>query len=473
MKIIPLFFSLLVTTGDHDAGPYTLEACRAIALEHNRAIAIANLKTGKARHERNAFRTLFLPEFSAAATYLYTTARIRQEIPSLYLPTYITDPATGQLKPDVLLAPDGQPVTGPDGNPVFNRYAYFPGAGMEINPSGTYLAAISARQPIFAGGKILSAYNMARTAARVAAIDAELTRVEVITRTDEAFWTHVKALETERVARAFKELVDELERSVQRAGESGMKTRNDQLKVRVQANKADLQLLVAANAVRLSRENLCQVMGLPLSTALVLSHDLDGEGLVATPGEPARPRPEHALLDEQVKLKGQQVHLARSGFLPTIGVTASYGRARALELNDAPLLDRPFFSAVLSVQVPIFHWGEGMNKVRAARDEQRIAEQQRDELTERMELEARQAACKIEESRAGIRMNALALEQAAENLRVVRARHAAGMETLATYLEAQALWQQASLSLLDARVSLRLDLTLYMKATGNLPARDE
>jgi hypothetical protein len=42
------------------------------------------------------------------------------------------------------------------------------------------------------------------------------------------------------------------------------------------------------------------------------------------------------------------------------------------------------------------------------------------------------------------------------------------METLADYLEAQTLWQQAWLTLIESKIARRLHETYYRKATGKL-----
>jgi len=49
-----------------------------------------------------------------------------------------------------------------------------------------------------------------------------------------------------------------------------------------------------------------------------------------------------------------------------------------------------------------------------------------------------------------------------------RRQYEKGMETLAGYLEAQTLWQQAWLENIEANINLRLNETYYKKATGTL-----
>jgi outer membrane protein TolC len=109
-----------------------------------------------------------------------------------------------------------------------------------------------------------------------------------------------------------------------------------------------------------------------------------------------------------------------------------------------------------------------MNKIRAAKAERQIMERQRDELTEKMDLEIQQTWHQFSESQLEVAMNTLALEQAEENLKTTRNQYEAGMETLANYLEAQTLWQEASLTLLESKIAQHLNETYYLKAMGRL-----
>ena len=452
---------------------YTLEMCRDTALKYNHAAAIAGQTEAKAKYGERAYATRFLPQFAASGSYLYTNTGFKRRIESMYLPTYVPDPASGKLQPNVVMQPDGKPLIGQDGNPVFNQYAHFPGMDLDLRLSGTYFAGIGVEQPLFMGGKILSAYKMAQIGRDMAALNSRLTREEIIVKTDEAYWLHFKALESEKVALAFGEVAGELLQNVRQAEQSGMKTRNDLLRVQVQMNRAELQLQKARNAIRLSRMNLCQVMGLPLTTEIILSPDSpdfsETASVVTAPDESSKnSRPDYSLLEKQIELKHRQIQLVRADFLPQIGVAANYGYMHGLKMNGRPLVDRASFSALLSVRIPLFHWGEGRNRIRAAGAEKQIMEWQRDDLSEKMDLEIQQARDRLSESQLEEEMNALALEQAEENLRTTRNRYDAGMETLANCLEAQTLWQQASLTLLESKIARRLNETYYLKATGRL-----
>ena len=437
----------------------TPELSREMALENNKQMVIAAGKREMASYEVKAYRANFLPKITATGNYLFTTASLEKTIPPLYLPTYVPD-GGGQLVPNIL--------TSMDGVPLFKEYAFFPGMELSLKPNNTYIAGLSLEQPLYAGGKISAAYRMARVGQEMAQLNEAKTRAEVILDADEAYWTYVETLELEKTARAYRELLTQLQRDVENGLNAGMVPRNDLLKVQVKVNEADLQLMRAENGVRLSRMNLCHVIGLPLNSEVAVDNTPVSTGLVEVPLPDLASRPDYGLLSEQITLKELQTDLEKSDFLPRVGIAGNMGYANGLELNGNKLLDHTAFSAVVSVSIPLFHWGEGRNKVRAAESEERMAALQREELEEKMNLEIEQSLQAYNESQAQVILTTRSLGQAEENLRESSDRYETGLETLSGLLEAQTMWQQAHAELVRARSAARIAETRYLKAAGRL-----
>lgn len=447
----------------------TLEQCREMALENNKSISIASRDKEKAEYTVRIAKSRFFPGISATGNYLYSDSKMDYTLPDGYLPTFVPDPATGQLTPNVIIGEDGKPVIGEDGNPVFNQYAYFPGMDLSMNMKNTWMAGLHAEQPVYTGGKITSAYRMARIGNEIAGLNAHLSRVEVIVKVDEAYWTYVKTGELLKLAKSYQRVVTALLRDVQNARDVGLKHRNDVLKVRVKVNEVELQLRRAENGLRLARKNLCYITGLPLDTEITISGKLDESvGIITENTSDYTSRPEYAMLDRQIQLKEQEIRFTRSDFLPSVGISANYGYINGLKLNGNRLFNGASFSALVSVNIPLYQWGEGKNKVRVAETERTIACLQRDDAARQMELEITQAHDRWDESALDVQLTTHALEQARENMRVSEDRYKSGMETLSDYLEAQTVWQQAWTEHVEALSRLRLNQTYYLKAAGKL-----
>jgi outer membrane protein TolC len=437
----------------------TLEECREMALENNKQIAISAQTKEKASTDVKAYRANFLPKFSLSGGYLLSNASSSLTIPGGYLPTYV--PGTdGTLVPNLLTASSE--------NPVFNLYAYMPDTEFRIKLSNSYTASVIAEQPIYMGGKITSAYRMARIGQEIASLSGRLSRSEVLLTTDEAYWNYVKAFELHKVAEKYQKTVNELLRNVRAGEEVGLLQRNNVLKVQVKLNEAELQVRKTENAIRLARMNLCHVIGLPLNTDIALPESFETPNELVSYESTITQRPEYEMLAKQVEFKHQQTKLVRSEFMPNIGLAAMYNYTYGVKVNDQPFFDNTSFAAVLSVKIPLFQWGEGRNKVRSAKTEQKISELNQADANEKMELELMKAINEVDEASLEVELTRHALAEAEENLKTHKDMYETGMATLADYLEAQTAWQKAGADEVNAKAALRLSLTRYNKAAGKL-----
>ena len=215
--------------------------------------------------------------------------------------------------------------------------------------------------------------------------------------------------------------------------------------------------------------NLCRVVGLDLNTALQAADSLSG---MVTPGiledgVTVTQRPEYSILDKEIELKQKQVELTRSDFLPQLGVSLSYGYTDGISVNGESE-GIASFVALASLKVPVFHWCEGRNKIKAMKAEQEISELKKEDASQMMLLEATKARFGVEDAAMRVKLTAHSLTQAQENLTESKNRYEVGMETLTDYMEAQAQWQKAWSDWIDAKAGLRLSETGYLKATGRL-----
>jgi len=460
---ISAFFLAFPAGSSYAQQVMTLERCRSLALENNKAIAIAARNSEIAGYTQKSYRTNYLPKLSVSGNYFYSNVTMRKTLPGNYLPTFVPDPATGQLTPNIL-------TMAPDGSPIFKEYAYFPDMDIALKLSGTWMAGMRAEQPVYMGGKITSAYKMSQIGSELASLNQALTHAELIVKTDEAYWTCVQTSELVKLAISYQKVVTELLRNVQDAQEVGLRHKNDVLKVQVKVNEAELQVRKAENALALSRKNLLRLIGIPFDSAIVLPESFDEPSPIFRDRSSGTfdARPEYAMLEKQIELKEQQVRLVQSDFLPKVGVMANYGYLNGLMLNGDKLLDRASFFAVASVSVPIFQWGEGRHKVRAARAEREVVQMRRDDISEQMALELANALNKCDESDLEVQLTTRALAHAQENMKMSSDQYDAGMESLADLLEAQTVWQRAWMEHVNAKARQRIHHTCYLKATGQL-----
>lgn len=468
--VLLFIFCISITCGSPlRAQTLSLDSCINMALSNSRQIEKSKLQTRQSEYTVSAMKANFYPNLKLSATDLYSTSNGFTSIGGGYLPTF-TPGADGSLQPNVLLDPaTGQPVMSADGQtPVFQQYAYFPEQKLDFKVGNVIMAGVTAEQPIYMGGKIVAGYKMSKLARDMAVQNERLTEAQVIVATEEAYALLVHATEMQRVAVVYDSLLLRLKYDVDAAKAQGMASHNDVLKVGVKKDEAQLKLRQAENAVRLAQMNLGRLIGDTNSKPLPLveeGYDTAAD-IEIEPSWSLSQRPEAVILNMKSRLAEQNVRLKRSDFLPHIGVSVGYHYLYGMKFNDQRLFNGGSFGAILNVSIPIFHFGEGRNKIRAARMEARQARVEEQDLLEQMQLEAMREANNLDEARLELEMTGRALSQAEENLRIARKSYNAGMESLSDLLEAQTLYQQALARRADARFQLSLSLARYRKATG-------
>ena len=331
------------------------------------------------------------------------------------------------------------------------------------------MGGIQVEQPLYMGGKIRAAYKMSLLGKEMAQLSETLTASEVIVKTDQAYAQVIKAKEMKKVADKYNAVLVELKKNVESAYKHGLKPQNDVLKVQVKLNESELNIRKAGNALRLATMNLCHYIGKPLTSDIRTADNFPEVAQdIRLQISDISARPEYAILNQQVAIAKQQVKLNRSELLPQIGVKGSYDYIHGLEINDQDLYNKGSFSVLLNVSVPLFHFGERTNKVRAAKAKLEQTRLEQENMNEQMLLELTQAANNLDEAQLESTIAERSLQQAEENMRVSRSQYDVGLETLSDHLEAQAMWQQAYETHVDARFRLYLNYVAYLKATGTL-----
>lgn len=457
-----------IATAD-TASALSLDSCRALAIKYNKSLLAARKMTSKYGYDVKAYRANYFPKFKLMANDYYSNSTGSMAIAGGYLPTYVPNLTTGALSPNVLTDAAGNVVMGADGNPVFKEYAYFPDMDIDYKVGNIFQAGISIEQPIYMGGKITAAYKMSKIGLEMAELNELLTENEVIVKVETAYMQVVKAQEMNKVAVKLRDMLRELLANVESSYKHGMSPQNDVLKVQVKLNESELQVRQTENALRLASMNLCHLIGQPLtSNVAVQSDDMLVQPETSSPLDNVTNRPEYEILNYKSELAEQQVKLDRSEFLPNVALAGSYSYMHGLDVNNKKLFNKPFAGVLLTVNIPLFHFGEGVNKVKAAKmEKERVLLEQQD-LVEQMNLELAQAANNLDEAFMEVELTRNSLAQAEENMRISRNQYELGLETLVNYMEAQTLWQQSYANMINAQCNLFVQGTKYRKAAGLL-----
>lgn len=472
---------------------FNLDSCRNMALTHNKGLLMAKEKMDKARYERKAAFTNFLPDFSATGGYLFFSDEISllddgqksalshmgtnlqqgimQSAPELIQQIGQADP---QLAGALQQALQGGGLAGVTS--VLDQLGNELTDAFRTDTRNVWFGAVTLAQPLYMGGKIRAYNRITKYSEKLARTQHDAKLQEVVLDTDNAYWTVVSLAYKKKMAESFLQLVSRLDSDVERMVDEGVATRADGLTVKVKVNEAEMMLTKVDNGLALSRMVLCQLCGLPLDTRFVLADEDRTELYAVETGEDQAVeralanRPELKSLELAHKIYEDKVRVVRSEMLPSLALTGGYMVSNPALLNGFENKFRGMWNVGVMLSVPIFHWNEGIYKVKAARSDANIARLQQSEAQEKIELQVNQSLFKVTEARKRMALSRKNMEKAEENLRYADRGFKEGVIPVSNVMEAQTAWLSAQSDNIDAQIDMKLAQTYLQKAMGTLEA---
>ncbi len=444
MKHYIFTIALLISFSGLAQQQVSLEESRQMALDYNKSLKAAKLKHYEAESQRKEARTAYLPNIDGTATATYLPSMDDINIPGFQLP--VMDAA---------------------GNAT-DQIVGFPGMSIGTEKMQYYNGQVAMQVPVYLGGQIRYANQMADKGVELAEQAYQLKTDEVIYNTDNAYWGLVAFKEQLNVAYKYYEMLDSLEQQMKVMYELGLTPKSEQLIVTVQKNEAQLNLMKAENAYKVMKMNLCQIVGLDMSTDIDVSDSLNmNPELIAMSNSidlAFMNRNELKMLDGQITISELQKKSDMSAYKPQLGAQVSYGYMDIPNLVDGQTMTQA--SAQLSI--PLVHWREKKHKKDAAKLRIEQARLQLDETKDFVQLEVQQYIIRVNEAYEAILLAKKNNEEAAESLEEVTASFEAGLNTTTDVLNSQAAWLSANAELLNALASYEVAKTAYYKGIGQL-----
>ncbi|WP_405371549.1 TolC family protein [Phocaeicola sp.] len=478
MKRFTSFLLLsLFTVGTYAQRILNLDSCRALALTNNKELRIGQEKINAAHYQRKAAFTNYLPKIDVMGTYMHTQKEIsllsddqKQSISHIGTSTSAALKEMAANNPILsTLLPALQPLEG-----GLNSMGQGLVDALRTDTRNLYAGTATLTQPLFMGGKIIAYNKITKYAEQLARSQHATGMQEVILNTDQAYWQVISLTNKKKLAESFLKLVQKLDEDVDKMVAEGVATKADGLSVKVKVNEAEMTLTQVDNGLSLSKMLLCQLCGLPLDTDLQLAdQDMENLALPATYTESnidlaLANREELKSLELASKIYQQKVNVARSEFLPTVGLTANYLVSNPSLLNGFENKFRGMWGIGVVVKIPVFHWGEGIYKVKAAKAEANIARYQLEDVKEKVELQVTQSSYKVNEAAKKLAMAEKNMEKAEENLRYATLGFKEGVIPTSNVLEAQTAWLSAQSGKIDAQIDLKMSEIYLNKSMGTL-----
>lgn len=474
----------------------TLQECRDMALENNNNLKIAQEKVNIANYDKKIAFSNYLPKISAQGTYMHNEKEI-QLLSDDKLNTLSTMGSTlqggvnGIIDPILLnLMQNPEMMQIIMNSPELQQLIYkihHIGALQALDLIGedianqftldtrnVYAGMVTVMEPVYAGGKIRAYNKIARYAQDLAQMQLTTEQQEIIVTTDKAYWQIVSLANKEKLTQNYVELLRTMTDNVDKLVAEGMATNADKLSVKVKLNDAELTLIKVQNGLALSKMLLCQSCGLPLDTNIILA-DEELEDVVIPVYNPEyteedimNNRPELQSLDIATKIYDKKVNIARSEFLPTVAVFGNYIVTNPSAFNGFENEFHGFYNFGVVAKVPLFHFGEGYNKVRKAKSEALITQLKLEDTKQLVMLQVSQYEKQIKEAESRLQMTTEKMLDAEENLRMATVGFNEGMIPSSTLEAAQTSWMQAHSEYIDAKIDVIMANTYLKKSIGKL-----
>lgn len=465
----------------------TLENCRQMAISHNKTLQIAQENVKAANELKKAAFTQFFPNFSANGTYTWNEKNLSLLSEDKYLPVYSmsangTPNYAGSWNNSWTMV-NGSPVpldaTGAPFNPKTNpekilwkNYALLPKDAMEFDIQNVFAGSVGFVQPLFMGGKILELNKIAKYGENLAEAQKENKEHELLIEVDEAYWRVVSLENKIKLAKDYRDLVAKVEENVKVMIEEGVATKAEALKVRVKLNEADVTVARAENGLSLSRMALNQLCGLPIEAVYTLNDENLGKETIVPQLIPLEQalgnRPEVTALTQLQNIAKSNEKLMFSRFLPTIALSANYLVSNPNVYNGYENEFGGMFTVGVVAHVPLFHFGDKIHTLNAAKTQSRIATMQLEETKEKMQLQIKQTSYKVAESMKKQITTQDNVEQANENLKYATDGFDEGVISSTDLLGAQTAWLSAKSDNIDALIEVRLCNLYLQKSQGTL-----
>ena len=323
--------------------------------------------------------------------------------------------------------------------------------------------------PIYKGGQIKYGIESAKFIERATQLDAEADKDEVVQNTIEAF---ANLFKSKTAVRLMQENLNEArQRTKDFTGmeKNGLLARNDLLKAELQESNTELSLLDAENNWQLANVNMNLLLGLPMTTELILDtanieRKDDPRVLDDYLKAALANRKDIAAIDLRKKAAESGVKSIKGEKYPGLALTGGYIAA------DIP--------GVLSVTNAI-NVGVGVsynigslwkNKSKVQQAEARVKQLVISEslLDDNIRLQVNKSYLNLLSNRKKIEVYSKAVEQAQENYRIVRNKYNNSLATTTELLDADIAQLQARLSYTLARADAFVAYHKLLQTAGVL-----
>ncbi len=342
-------------------------------------------------------------------------------------------------------------------------------AGMTIEFNPTSNLAVSLTQLIFSGSYIVGIQS-AKLYEEITRTSFEQTELEILAQVTQAYYLSLIASEARTIVDDNLDNLRDLLEKTRAMVDVGMAEEVDFDQLSVQLGMLNDALRAADRQLEMSLNMLRLQMGLTADVEIMLTDNLDGileQADFATSMTKAfelQNNPNYRMLTLQTEIAEKQINMERAAYLPTLSGFYNYTE----KLLKAEFDITPNHVIGLNLNIPIFSSGMRQARVRQARINYEVAENQQELVSEQLQLQERQLRFNLNNAIEQFESQKANLEVARRVFNNINDKYQQGMLSsldLTTannnYLQAENSYISAVLQLLEAQVEMDKLLRLF------------
>ncbi len=340
---------------------------------------------------------------------------------------------------------------------------------VEMDFTRDYQFSMQLNIPLFTSGRLTSGYRMANYNLRSTQEGTRLSRQMTIYNAKSAFFGILLFKDYVQVAEAALADAEKLFNYVKIQHEVGLASQFDLLRSEVRMVNLKPQVIQARNNLKIMELKLKTILGLDHVREIELEGKLEYTpvelSLEASLESALQYRPELQQMRYQKMIAGENLKLARSVGLPSLGVSGQFSYwADKLKFGSNTWED--FYTVNLVLNIPIFNGLSTLARMGQAKAQIKEIEFNAKGVLDRVMFEVRQAILKVEEAKETLLSQEKNVEQAQESLRIAELNYAEGLITILDIGQAQTALTQARVNHSQALFNYMLALAEVDRAAG-------
>lgn len=320
--------------------------------------------------------------------------------------------------------------------------------------------AVTVTQPVYTGGAVSSAIDMAELKSTAARYAAELRRNDIRLRLTGYYLDLYRYMSLRRVVDANIAAAQKVLREMRARHAQGTALRNDITRYELLVSNLGLQLVRIDNTLYILNTDLVTTAGLPEGTVVepdstLPDRALPRDGAEWWQGEAQAHSPALGMAQTGVDISRKAEALVRSERLPKIGVQAGW------------TIDGPILVEIPPVNRNLSYWYVGVNvsyslsslyksnrKLARSRTATRRAAEEHEAAREELRLTVNADHVRYLEAYEEVKTQQKSVELAEQNYRTASTRYAAGMALVTDMLDAANAKLEAEQQLVNSRINI-------------------